>query len=261
MTDEIGVDTTSITIDHLAMARRVILAMRAEDEPLHLNDYAEIAGVSPFYFNRLFRSVIGIPPGEFATSLRFEKAKHLLLTTPESVTDICFEIGYESLGTFSSRFKKLVGVSPAGFRHLPDSVADLDFGTSIFRFDPRMIHARGRIEGTMDFTFGPGYSLFVGVFPAALAADRPIVGRMVTEPGPFELPHVPFGRWLVLSAAIPQGNDPVSQLLPAQHMLVASSEVFELTPVDPVARVHLNYRRPSPLEPPVLTALPALLLG
>lgn len=256
------IEEASIAHDHAAMVERVIGAMRVEQELLTLGDYADIAGVSPFYFNRIFKSVIGIPPGEFATSLRFERAKQLLLTTPASVTDVCFEVGYESLGTFSSRFKKLVGVTPAGFRQLPDAVADLDFGRSTFRVDPRMLYARGRVEGTMQFPQeNAAFSLFVGVYPAALAASVPVTGRMITEPGEWELPHVPFGTWIVLSAAVPRMNDPVSHLLPANSMLVASSEVIVLTPDAPLARVHLAYRAPGLLEPPVLTALPALLLN
>lgn len=261
MTSQPDQDPGDILIDHTAMVARVIAAMRAEAEPLRLNDYAEIAGISPFYFNRIFKSVIGIPPGEFATSLRFERAKHLLLTSPASVTDICFEVGYESLGTFSSRFKKLIGVTPADFRHLPDTVVDLDFGRSTFKVSPHMRHHSCLIQGTMDFPDSQRSSIFVGVFPAALAADRPVVGRMLTEPGPFELPHVPFGTWIVLSAALPQVSDPIGQLLPDQRLRVAASPTFTLSPGAEIARVHLEFRQPNPFEPPVLTALPALLLG
>src|SRR5690554_2791060 len=83
-----------IMVDHMHMVERVIDAMRNETEILRLEDYAEIGGLSPFYFNRIFKSIIGIPPEEFATSLRFERAKQMLLTTPASVTEICMEVGY-----------------------------------------------------------------------------------------------------------------------------------------------------------------------
>ncbi|MCO5218279.1 MAG: helix-turn-helix transcriptional regulator [Thermomicrobiales bacterium] len=253
-------ESDDILVDHTLMAERVVNAMRTETEPLNLNDYAEIAGLSPFYFNRVFKSVIGIPPGEFAASLRFERAKHLLLTTPASITEICYEVGYGSLGTFSNRFKSMVGVSPAQFRGMPDAVANLDFGRSTFRVDPRHLHIRGRIEGTMTFPEGRRASIFVGVFPARIAVSRPVVGRMLTEPGPFELPYVPYGSWTVLSAAVPTQNDPLQHLLPASQMLVASSDVFNIHPGEEVASVHLTYAEPHPLQPPVVTALPALLM-
>lgn len=258
---ELDLESPDILVDHTFMVERVIKEMRAETEPLKLEDLAEIAGLSPFYFNRIFKSVIGIPPGEFATSLRFERAKNLLLTTPASVTEICMEVGYGSLGTFSSRFKHMVGVTPATFRNLPDHVADLDFGRPIFNADPRQFHIRGRIKGTMSFPDDRRASFFVGIYPAAIAVSKPVVGRMITEPGPFELPYVPYGHWMVLSAAVPQVSDPLEHLLPAGKMLVAASEAFDVHPGKEVVKIHLNYREPSIYEPPVVTALPALLLG
>jgi AraC-like DNA-binding protein len=77
---------------------------------------AREACFSPYHFNRLFTDVFGQTPHEFVTSRRIEKAKHLLLAGDHSITDICFEIGYESLGSFSSRFRSLTGLSPLAFR-------------------------------------------------------------------------------------------------------------------------------------------------
>lgn len=257
------IDPTSddILVDHMHMVERVISAMRSETDLLRLEDYAEIGGLSPYYFNRVFRSVIGIPPGEFATSLRFERAKEMLLTTPASVTEICMEVGYGSLGTFSSRFKHLVGVTPAAFRNMPDIVAELDFSQPTFNIDPRQMHYRGRIEGTMSFPLEYRASIFIGIFPDSIAVARPIVGRMVAEPGPFELPHVPYGRWMLLAAAVPQVSDPLQHLLPAQQLLVASAGPVAVSPGGEPTRLHLAFRVPHPMEPPVVTALPALLLN
>ena len=254
-------DSDDILVDHTRMVERVIAEMRNETEPLRLEDLAEIAGLSPFYFNRIFKSVIGIPPGEFATSLRFERAKQLLLTTPASVTEICMEVGYGSLGTFSSRFKHMVGVTPAKFRSLPDSVVDMDFSNAHFNVAPHIRHIRGRVEGTLTLPDDRKCSMFVGVFPDAIAVSRPVVGRMVTEPGPFELPFIPYGRWVVLAAALPHMNNPLEHLLPGNRLMVASSEAFNLFPENEVVEQHLTFREPHPLEPPVVTALPALLLN
>lgn len=254
-------NSDDILVDHTHMVERVIHAMRNETELLRLEDYAEIGGLSPYYFNRIFKSIVGIPPGEFATSLRFERAKQMLLTTPASVTEVCMELGYGSLGTFSSRFKHMVGVTPAMFRRLPDAVAELDFSTPIFNIDPRQTHVKGRIEGTMEFPFEHRASIFVGVFPDAIAVSHPIVGRMLAEPGPFELPHVPYGRWVLLAAALPQVNDAISHLLPADQMMVAATEPFTVQPGKSVIRQHLQFRKPHPTEPPVVTALPALMLS
>src|SRR2546430_14849759 len=81
-------------------------------ELLTLEDLASVACLSPSHFHRVFHRLIGIPPGEFLAALRFQAARRLLVTTSLSVTDICFEVGYTSTGSFTSRFTHLVGLSP-----------------------------------------------------------------------------------------------------------------------------------------------------
>src|SRR4051812_24092283 len=86
------------------------------NERTTLEQAAEQAELSPYYFNRLFLQVFSETPHEFVTKLRIDEAKKLLLAGNHSVTDICFEVGYESLGSFSTRFQSLSGLSPAAFR-------------------------------------------------------------------------------------------------------------------------------------------------
>ena len=86
------------------------------DRRTTLHNVAREASLSPFYFNRLFTQVFSETPHEFLTRLRIERAKTLLLADNRSITDICFDVGYESLGSFSSRFRSRTGLSPAAFR-------------------------------------------------------------------------------------------------------------------------------------------------
>jgi|SRR5882724_1384974 len=81
-----------------------------------LANAARQAYLSPFHFNRLFAQAFGETPHEFVTRMRIEQAKRLLLAENHSVTEICFDIGYESLGSFSVRFRSLTGLSPSAFR-------------------------------------------------------------------------------------------------------------------------------------------------
>jgi AraC-like DNA-binding protein len=81
-----------------------------------LEDCAHEAGLSPWHLLRSFREVFGETPKEFHTRLRVEQAKHLLTVTNRSVTEICFDVGFSSLGTFSVLFKRHVGLSPKDFR-------------------------------------------------------------------------------------------------------------------------------------------------
>src|SRR5690242_321586 len=86
------------------------------NERVTLENASRKACLSPFHFNRLFARAFGETPHEFVTRKRIEEAKKLLLLDRESVTDICFAVGYESLGSFSTRFRSLTGLSPGAFR-------------------------------------------------------------------------------------------------------------------------------------------------
>src|SRR5699024_10941533 len=103
-----------------AIAATIEFMRRDLATPVTLRDLADFASYSPYHFNRVFRNAIGVPPAEFRAALRFDWAKHLLLTTDLSITEVCFEVGFDSLGTFSTRFSDLVGVGPKIFRRLPD---------------------------------------------------------------------------------------------------------------------------------------------
>ena len=86
------------------------------NERTSLADAAAQAGLSPFYFHRRLRSFKETPHRVRHAAARIEQAKKLLLAGNHSVTDICLDAGYESLGSFSTRFHSLTGLSPAAFR-------------------------------------------------------------------------------------------------------------------------------------------------
>ncbi len=85
-------------------------------EPIGLSRIAEAAELSPHHLLRLFKRVYGETPHQLVTKKRLEHARFLLEHTDRSVTDICFDIGFESLGSFSTLFKTQLGVSPAYYR-------------------------------------------------------------------------------------------------------------------------------------------------
>lgn len=77
---------------------------------------AEIASMSVYHFARVFREQTGLPPATYLAALRLSEAKRLLIETSLSVADICSKVGYNSIGTFTSRFTQVVGMSPGKFR-------------------------------------------------------------------------------------------------------------------------------------------------
>lgn len=85
-------------------------------EPLAIPDLAAAAFSSPAHFVRRFKVAFGETPHRYLQRRRIERAKEMLRNTPKSVTEICFAVGFSSLGTFSRTFKHLSGASPSRYR-------------------------------------------------------------------------------------------------------------------------------------------------
>lgn len=84
--------------------------------PLDVPALARVALMSPGHFSRSFRAAFGETPYSYLMTRRIERAKALLRRGDLTVTEVCFEVGCSSLGTFSSRFTELVGESPSAYR-------------------------------------------------------------------------------------------------------------------------------------------------
>jgi len=89
---------------------------RAFVQPLDVPRLARIAEVSEAHFIRTFAATFGETPHRYLQHRRVERAMFLLRTTDRRVTDICFDVGFGSLGTFSRTFHDVVGESPTAFR-------------------------------------------------------------------------------------------------------------------------------------------------
>src|SRR5579862_5699366 len=114
---------------------RVIHEMRRNPaEPLDLEKLARIASISKFHLVRVFDEITGTTPHHFLASLRIQRAKELLLNPDRSITDVCMEVGYNSLGTFSKTFSELVGLSPQEFRAMPKRLSAAQFATTVWRY-------------------------------------------------------------------------------------------------------------------------------
>jgi transcriptional regulator GlxA family with amidase domain len=100
--------------------RRLLRARDAMDrtyaEPLDVRALARIASVSEAHFIRTFRATFGETPHRYLQRRRVERAMWLLRETDRSVTEICLDVGFTSLGTFSRTFRAIVGVAPVVYR-------------------------------------------------------------------------------------------------------------------------------------------------
>ena len=105
------------------MPENLVLLRRARDlldrdyaRPLDVPVMARAALMSPGHFSRCFRVAFGESPYSYLMTRRIERAKALLRRGDLTVTEVCFQVGCSSLGSFSSRFTELVGESPTAYR-------------------------------------------------------------------------------------------------------------------------------------------------
>src|SRR5918999_2405651 len=99
---------------HLARARDLADARYAEQ--IGVEDMARAAGLSMAHFSREFRRAFGEPPHSYLLTRRLERAASLLRTTDRSVADICFSVGLQSVGSFTTSFTRTYGASPTAYR-------------------------------------------------------------------------------------------------------------------------------------------------
>ncbi len=105
---------------HHELLRRLCLArdeLRADEESRRsVNEIARRVGIAPHHFIRLFKSVFGETPHRYRSLAQIERAKHLLVLTDQTVTEVCMAGGFSSLGSFSALFTRRAGLSPSAFQ-------------------------------------------------------------------------------------------------------------------------------------------------
>ena len=161
-------------------------------EPISLHDMSRVAYLSTFHFNRVFHQITGLPPAKFISAMRLDEAKRLLLNTNQSITDICFEVGYNSLSTFTRRFTQRVGLGPREFRYLAERITPLlsnHFAPTTRTDEAQRFARRLRVSSTRQNSAGRSSSVSFRAHTAesscrwrsANVARRLRIGRFPTE--------------------------------------------------------------------------------
>jgi AraC-like DNA-binding protein len=87
-----------------------------DDPAPTIADLARDLRVSPFHFSRQFEAVFGLTPHQYRIQVRLDRAKQLLASGQQSVTDVCMAVGFSSLGSFSTLFTRRFGETPSAYR-------------------------------------------------------------------------------------------------------------------------------------------------
>lgn len=249
-------------VDRKKAVERVITNISQNlNEPFTMDEMAKMAYLSPFHFNRIFHEVTGLPPSQFLYAMRLQAAKHLLLTTKMSVTDICFEVGYNSLGTFTTRFTELVGLSPSELRRFAKEIRKFDWGR-LYREGWKGPESNSCISGELQTPENFEGLIFIGLFEKMIPQSNPVSGTLVTRACQYKIGLVPDGRYYLLVAALPRSVEPLDYLLmDMSKLLVGVGEGPILIEQDKITGdLDISIRPLRLTDPPILTALPLLLI-
>jgi AraC family transcriptional regulator len=199
----IGVrESTRLSRQH-AVERAVNDMRERVAEPLSLHDMARVAMFSPYHFHRVFRLVTGLPPAQFLSALRMAKACQLLLTTQMRVTDVCYEVGFGSLGTFTTRFARLVGAPPQQLRWLAAHHANQPLAALVADSRDAAGRQEAAVSGWIDAPPESSCIAMLGLFRGDSPHGLPAACTVVRAPGQFSIESLPAGRYHVLAVGFP----------------------------------------------------------
>ena len=260
MTVASGVQASTERAQRQSVARVLTWMEDRLAEPVDLAQMADVAYMSPYHFLRTFRQITGVPPKQFLAARRVELAKRRLLETERSVLDICYDVGYSSLGTFTRRFTELVGLSPGRFRQLVETFyPDLDSLLAVASSCPLPEggqRLRSRVERTR-----PDQVVFAGLFDSPVPQGRPLSCAVLLEDDDsFQLAAPAGGPLWLFAAAMAGDSDPIDLLVGGRAIraVAGAGPLTVEAGVDPEDQ-HLRLAPPNPFDPPMLLALPLLL--
>ncbi|MEM8932397.1 MAG: helix-turn-helix transcriptional regulator [Acidobacteriota bacterium] len=246
---------------HREAILRVLPVMQEQlTESLDLERLADVAIMSPSHFLRTFRELTGVPPVQFLGALRIEVAKRRLIETDDSILDICYEVGWSSLGSFTTRFTQMVGLAPGRFRELGQGfyrdMASLIQVVSTCPLPDGMPLLDAEIERER-----PGQIVFVGLFDTPIPKGRPISCAVLLDPTQeaFQLAMPREGKIYLFAVGMDPEAEPIDILVggrAVRSVVGHGPMVLDGSPCD-LGRLRLQER--NIFDPPMLLALPLLL--
>jgi AraC family transcriptional regulator len=241
---------------HTQSVERVILYMKSRlDEPMNLAQLAEVAAISKFHFIRIFEQITYTTPHNFLACLRIERAKYLLVNSTTSVTQICMDVGYSSLGSFSRTFAMLVGVAPISFRKQSAEFNCEEFYARVKRFSDINRAFRGhRLEGRVEVPNQTKGFIFVGAFSRGVPQGAPISGTVIMTAGYVSFAKPRAHEFYLLSALLPANWACTATNVALPAALVASERWGYKTS----GSFCLRLRDPRVTDPPLVVALSTL---
>ncbi|MGV3466374.1 MAG: helix-turn-helix transcriptional regulator [Heyndrickxia sp.] len=247
--------------DHLQAVNISINYMKENiDTEITSEQLAYLVGYSPYHFSRIFKDITGVSPRHYLSALRIEAGKEMLISskTP-SILKILLSIGFRSLGTFGSKFKQFVGLSPRQFQL---NASELHNFVNQYRDKSSPLHLASTPPVlSCHLEVPPTFKglIFVGLFPRAIPDQKPIIGTAFTQSQTSCIfSDVPPGIYYVLVAALKWSLNPRDYFLLNRALRGKYDQPVKITETTD-AEVKIRLRDPLPTDPPILVNLPQLL--
>ncbi|WP_088050150.1 helix-turn-helix domain-containing protein [Virgibacillus dakarensis] len=230
------------------------------DKEITSEELAGFVGYSPYHFSRVFKEVTGVSPRYYLSALRIETGKEILVNaSSSSVLKAILAVGFRSFGTFSTRFKQFVGLSPKQFQistnHLHQFINQYQYRDKCAQklMNPPFITIH--LEVPVDFKG----IIFVGLFPRPIPDQKPVIGKaLMSNQTNCVLSKIPPGTYYALAAAFPISLNPKDYFLLDRALRGKFENPIEVTS-DTREELQIKLRQPLPFDPPILVNLPKLL--
>jgi len=271
-----GLTAAPIAASQLAAVERAVARMRDNlADQQYLIDHAEAGLFSPFHFHRVFRSITSVTPARFLAALRMAEAQRLIIRESPKIIDVCTAVGYSSLGTFTTQFTRLVGLSPRRYQTMVEEYGQCPVGDLLPGIRPAPALADraglvGFISGppTAEWTAAAAGLCLTGMFPYGVPQQAPLSCTMSTRLGRVLLPLPqapgrPQDRCRILAVWFPADLRVVDVLDDSggQHRRVGTTTAPPYTGTGRTSPFRVYLRPPLPSDPPMVYALPLLLAG
>ncbi|MCJ8013499.1 AraC family transcriptional regulator [Paenibacillus sp. KQZ6P-2] len=230
------------------------------DEDITSEQIAAEIGYSPYHFTRIFKSVTGVSPRHYLAALRIEKGKKEILNNQKSLLKVILSIGYRSVGSFNTRFRDYVGVTPKKFfsNAKPLTSHMNKYHDSEIDLHPQSHTSTSRIICRIDTPDSFKGIIFVGLFPKPIPDQRPVVGTALNRNGQFHLCGIPNGTYYVLATGIPWSMNPRDYFILDHSLRGMYSEAIHVTEQTDL-KIAIKLREPLISDPPIVINLPLLL--
>jgi AraC family transcriptional regulator len=248
--------------EHIKASEKAIAYMKQHlEEEITTKELADLTGYSNFHFTRIFKKATGISPRHFLSALRIEMGKEELIKH-SSLTKAMIAAGYLSQGTFQTRFKNYVGISPKRFESSMEMLQEMMHMTeSMLPVGSEEEGAEKGARVSCHVQAPPGFRgiIFAGLFPKPIPDQRPVKGTAFSHNSPSCIfTDIPEGTYYLLAAGLEWSANPVRYLQPGNCLRGKCEEQLEIgTETD--SHVSVQLRDPLPHDPPILINLPLLL--